>query len=166
MLEVLLGNWKVSAAALALGLFVGATGTWRVMSWKEGAQQTATVEKKYELTVKGDAITYQVGLDFSKLNTADLAHHEAVLEDLHVHVTPEIDRDFPVPCAFVRVFNDAWHGPVPEPAVCPDGAPSEVDFTRLGTAEAGNGTNYDVVSDRLTSLQEWIRQQQALRAKQ
>src|SRR4051812_18991253 len=82
---------------------------------------------------------------------------------LHQKLTPEVDRDYPVPCGFVRVFNTATHGPVPDPAGCPDDAPSDVALSAVGEVETENAGQYDQVAEQLRALQDWVRQQQQVK---
>ena len=85
------------------------------------------------------------------------------LEEVEQHVTPEIDRDYPVPCGFVRVFNAASHGPIPDPASCPDDAPTGIALSAVGETETRNDGQYDQIAEQLRALQEWVREQQAVK---
>jgi len=162
-LLALAAGWK-GYAVLALACFLaGSLGTWRVMSWRAQAQQVRIVTRTVTQIVTRDRITARVGADFE---TVRVRHGEETRNRIHevpVHVTSQVDRDFPVPCGFVRVFNAATHGPIPDPASCPDDAPSGVALSEVGQAESENAGQYDAVSDQLRALQDWVRQQQRVR---
>lgn len=157
-----LSGWQGYAAALGCGLVLGGLGVWRVESWKEQAQVTqaavATV-RKIELA---DSITYQVGITFQGISAADQAHTNELLEEVSVHVTPEIDLTHPVPCGFVLMFNGSTHGTVPDPATCPDDAPSGVTLSDVARATVENNGEYDQVAHQLSALQDWVRQQEGV----
>jgi len=121
------------------------------------AQIVTKIQKQIEYQ---DRVTTQVVTKYVKVQAADAAHAQTVLEEVPVHVTPQIDIQFAIPCGFGRVFNDAWHGPVPDPATCPDASPSDAEFSALATVEAENAGKYDAIAHRLEALQDWVRQQQ------
>lgn len=160
-----LSGWKGYAAALAFGLLLGGTGTWRVMSWHEAANQTAAVVKTLKVVKAQDVITFNVGDAFEKVRIADQTDLQLHLQEVVLHVTPQIDNTFPVPLGFVRVFNTAWHGPVPDAATGADDAPADTPISAVAETEVVNAGDYDRVSHQLTALQDWIRQQQSLSEK-
>lgn len=156
-----LGNWQLVAGALAIGLALGGAGTWRVMSWHAQAQQVQVVTKTIKQIQYQDRVTTQVVTKYLTVKAADTAHTETALQGVITHVTPQADVACPVPLGFVRVFNDAAHGPVPDAAAGPDDAASGVALSDVAKATVQNGGNYDAVAHQLTALQDWIRQQRA-----
>ena len=68
-----------------------------------------------------------------------------------------------MPCGFVRVFNAGTHGPIPDSAGCPDDAPSGIALSAVGETETRNDGQYDQIADQLRALQDWVRQQQAVK---
>lgn len=162
LLELAAG-WK-GYAALALACFLaGSLGTWRVMSWRGQAHQAQAATKTIKEIVYRDRITYRVAEAFEKQRAQGAAASRNRVQEVPLHVTPHIDREYPVPCGFVRVFNAATHGPIPDPAGCPDDAPSGLALSEVGRAETENAGQYDAVADQLRALQDWVRQQQAAR---
>lgn len=158
----LVTSGKVVAIALAVGVAVGGVGTWRVMSWRETAQQVKVVTKTIEKVKLQPVVTERVVTKYLKARGDSEKHTQDLILEIPTHVTPETDAAYPVPCGFVRVFNGAWHGPLPDPTRCPDGAASDVPLSAVSGAEAVNGGNYDKIANQLTALQDWIREQKAL----
>lgn len=157
-----IGGWQGYAAAAALCFLAGSVGTWRVMSWREQAHENQATIKIVQHTVKASDITFKVGMTFETVRLHITEETQRRLADVDIHLSPKTDSDFAVPCGFVRVFNDANHGPIPEPAVCPDAAASDIAFSTVGKTEIINAGQYDTVAARLLALQDWIKQQQAL----
>jgi hypothetical protein len=133
------------------------------MTWREQAQAAQTVRHSVQIVERRGKITFDVGMDFEVARLKDSADAERRQEKVTRHVTPEIDHDYPVPCGFVRVFNAATHGPLPDPATCPDDAPSGIALSAVGETETRNDGQYDQIADQLRALQDWVRQQQAVR---
>lgn len=156
-------GWKGYVAIALVCFLAGASGTWRVMSWREQAHQAQIVTKTIKQIEYRDRVTEKVVTKYVQVQAKDAAHTLSVIEEIPVHVTPEISLEYPLPCGFGRVFNDAWHGPIPDPAVCPDGAASDTDLATVAKAEAENAGKYDAIAHELTALQEWVREQGAVK---
>lgn len=155
-------GWKGYAAIALACLLAGSAGTWRIMSWREEAQEARIVTKTIKQIEYRDRVSEKVVTKYVQVQAEDAAHTQSVIEEIPVHVTPEISLGYPLPCGFGRVFNDAWHGPVPDPAACPDGAPSDTDLATVAKAEAENAGKYDAVAHELMTLQDWVREQRAV----
>jgi len=162
-LLAVLAGWKGYAVLGALCLCLGAAGSWRVMLWHRQAIAGRQARQAVQIVERRGKITFDVEMNFEMARLKDEAAMTKRQEEVHTHVTPEIDRDYPVPCGFVRVFNAATHGPIPDPAGCPDGAPSGIALSAVGETETRNDGQYDQVADQLRALQEWVRQQQAVK---
>lgn len=161
-LFALAAGWQ-GYAALALACFLaGSVGSWRVMSWREGAHQAQVVTKTVKEIVYRDRISYRVAEAFEKQRARNAEASRNRVREIPLHVTLEIDRDYPVPCGFVRVFNASTHGLIPDPAGCPDDAPSGITLSEVGRAQTENAGQYDDVAGQLRALQDWVRQQQGM----
>ena len=156
-------GWKGTAAVGALCLAIGVSVTWRLMSWREQAKEVWAAARTVQVVERRGQITFDVDMKFERVRLADAEATRKRQEEIPQHVTPEIDRNYPVPCGFVRVFNAATHGPIPDPAGCPDDAASDVALSAVGQVETENAGQYDQIADQLRALQDWIRQQQQVR---
>lgn len=159
----LLTGWK-GYAALGLACFVAGFFTeWRLSAWHDAYKEKTQIVKTVQVIERQGKITFTIGMDFeaARLNNAEATRKRQ--EEVLLHVTPEIDRDYPVPCGFVRVFQSATHGPIPDPAGCPDDATSAVTLSAIGHVETENAGQYDQLAEQLKALQEWIRQQQQVK---
>jgi hypothetical protein len=133
------------------------------MSWREQAHQVQQAKATIQTIERRGKITFDIGMTFEPVKLKIQQDTEKRLAEVDTHVTPKIDSDFPVPCGFVRVFNAATHGPIPDPAACPDDAASDVALSAVGKTETINDGQYDAISEQLKALQEWVRQQQAVK---
>jgi hypothetical protein len=159
----LLAGWRGYAGLAVLCLILGAAGSWRVMDWREQAKAVQASRQVVQVVERRGKITFDVGMKFEMARLKDSAEAAKRLEKVEQHVTPEIDHDYPVPCGFVRVFNAATHGPVPDAASCPDDAPSDIALSAVGETETRNDGQYDQIADQLRALQDWVRGQQAVK---
>jgi hypothetical protein len=159
-LLALVAGWKSYAAVAAICLAIGASGTWRVMSWRERAGQAQAVNQTVQIVERCGKIAFDVAMNFEKARLVDAEAISKRQEEIPQHVTPQMDHDYPVPCGFVRVFNAATHGPIPDPTGCPDDAPSDVALSAVGEVQTQNAGQYDQVAGQLRALQDWVRQQQ------
>lgn len=165
MLKLLgaLGGWQGYAAIAVACLLAGSFGTWRVMSWREQAHQTQVLIKTVKQIEYRDRISHDVETKYITVVQKVRDNSARQIEDIPTHVTPQADADCPVPLGFVRVFNAATGGSVPDAASGPDGAPSGVALSEVAKASVENAGEYDATSAQLTALQDWVRQQQAVK---
>jgi hypothetical protein len=158
----LAAGWKGYAAVAALCFLAGASGTWRVMSWHEAAQQTQALVKTVTRIQYRDRVTEKVVTKYLTVKAKAAEDTRNRIEDIPNHVSPEADAACSVSLGTVRVWNDAVHGPVPDAASGADDAPSGLACSDLAKAHVENSGTYDQTAAQLTALQDWIRQQQAL----
>lgn len=160
MLNALLG-WKGYAAVAVLCFLAGSASVWRVMSWKEGAAETTGLKAEIRHVQVASAITVNVG-DIV-VRGIEIAHAETDrrYSEIPKHVTPEIDAAFPVPLGFVRVWNDAAHGPIPPGSLGADAAPSGVPLSDVAYAHTADQGTLDICRVRLAGWQEWYTKQLA-----
>jgi hypothetical protein len=148
-------------AVAAFCLVLGAGGTYKIMHNANLAAQTKTAEKTVQLVVHQGAIqtklveVYVPRFIFIGQNTA------RIQQEIPQRVTPEIDRAFPVPLGFVRVFNDASHGPVPGPAAGGDADPSGVPLSDVAHAHAADEGTLDVCRAQNDEWWTWYDQHRA-----
>lgn len=159
----LVAGWKGYAALALVCLLVGSVGTWRVMSWREQAHEKQAIVRALQVVEHRGKITFDIGMNFEAAHLSNTEATQKRLSEVDTHVTPKTDSDFPVPCGFVRVFNDANHGAVPDPAACPDASASDIAFSAVGKVETINAGQYDNIAAQLVALQDWIRQQGAVK---
>lgn len=146
--------------ALCLGIGFGGAVYWKDLEAKAAvtAQAVATV-KRVELQ---DKITLNMSLDFSALKFADATATNNLIQEIPEHVTPKDDAACPIPLGFVRVYDAAAHGPVPDASAGADDAPSGVALSDVAKADTLNDGEYDIVAGQLKDLQAWVTQEQNL----
>lgn len=159
----LLGGAKFYIACGLCGLIAGSIGTWRIMSWHEQAKERTQVVKTIQVIERRSKITFDVGMKFEQARLVEGQRIEGLEREIPQHVTPQVDSAYPVPCAFVRLYNAATTGPVPDATACPDGEPSGIPFSAVAATDLANIKDCAAVKYQLAGLQDWIRQQQAVK---
>jgi hypothetical protein len=128
----------------------------------EAAVKTAQAKAVTRIVDRQSRITLAVSQTFDAVKIADAAATRQQLQKVTTHVSQKADADCPVPLGFVRVFNHAAHGPVPEAAAGADDTPAGTRLSDVAKTTVENDGQYDQVADQLRALQDWVRQQQAL----
>ena len=127
----------------------------------EAAVKAAQAKAVTQIVERQSRITFQVSQSFDAVKIADAAATQTRLNEVTTHVSQKADTDCPIPLGFVRVFNDAAHGPVPQAAAGADDAPSGVALSDVAKTTVENGGQYDQVADQLKALQAWVAAQGA-----
>ncbi|HEY2009533.1 MAG TPA: hypothetical protein VGH23_11120 [Rhizomicrobium sp.] len=127
----------------------------------EAAVKAAQAKAAAQIIDRQSRITLQVSQTFDAVKIADAAATQTRLNEVTTHVSEKADADCPIPLGFVRVFNGAAHGPVPQAAAGADDAPSGAQLSDVAKASVQNDGQYDQVADQLKALQGWVRQQEA-----
>jgi hypothetical protein len=154
-------NWQVFLAAIAISAALGAAGTWRVMSWHEGSQANAQSKAVVRLVTWQSHINVNVGEIVIRGVTIAAAETSRRQQEIPSHVTPAIDRAYPVPLGFVRMWNDASHGPIPGPSAGGDADPSGVPLSDVAHAHTADEGTLDVCRVQLAGWWSWYDQQAA-----
>jgi hypothetical protein len=108
-------------------------------------------------------ITSQVSKSFDAARIADASATQSRLQKVRTHVSPKADAGCSLPLGFVRLFNDAAHGAVPQAAAGPDDAASGIALSDVARTSVENDGQYDQIAGQLKALQDWILEQEALR---
>lgn len=129
----------------------------------EAAVRAAQAKAATQIADRQRRITLEVSQSFDAVRITDAAQTQTRLNEVINHVSQKADTDCPVPLGFVRVFNDATRGPVPQAAAGADDAPSGVALSDVAKTSVENDGQYDQVAGQLKALQDWVAQQEALR---
>jgi len=167
-----LAGWKGYVAVLMIGLTLGAAGTWKVRDWMaaEAALRQAQADLRGairvgERTQQAATITQDVGQAVEAVRAETRVVYRTITERIPVYVTPEIDRDYPVPVGFVRLHDAAAAGGA-APALSdrpgePADAPSGVPLSAVADTVAGNYAGCADDRARLKGWQDWYTEQRA-----
>lgn len=166
-----LAGWKGYAAVAVVAFLVGAGGSWKVRDWMaaEAALAEARAEAKAaarvaDRTQAAAAVTEDVGQGVEVARAKTRIVYRTITERIPVYVTPEIDRDYPVPVGFVRLHDAAAQGSaaiLPDSAGEPADAPSGVALSAVADTVVGNYASCTDDRARLIGWQDWYRQQVA-----
>lgn len=91
---------------------------------------------------------------------------DTIIRRVPVYVTAQDDSNCTINNGFVRLWNDANTGQVSEPSAGADAAPSGVVLSEVATQKGYEAKLCRETEQRLISLQEWVREQEALSAQQ
>jgi hypothetical protein len=153
------GSWLALVGGLGLALW------WygqHEFDRGEAAMKGREAKAVTQIVDRQSRITLQVSQSFDAVKIADAAATQTQLQKVRTHVSEKADADCPVPLGFVRVFNGAAHGPVPQAAAGADDAPSGASLSDVARTTVENDGQYDQVADQLKALQDWVRRQEAL----
>lgn len=156
-----IGGWQGYAAIAAICFLLGGTATWRVMSWKEGAQQTQIVTKIVKQIETQQVVTERVVTKYIAVKGKDIENTRTLIQEVPIYVTKEADARCAVNLGTVRLWNRAVHGAVPDPSTGPDDAPSGFACSDIAKAFVEAAGQYDATAHQLVGLQEWVSEQRA-----
>lgn len=91
---------------------------------------------------------------------------DTIIQRVPVYVTAQDDSNCTINNGFVRLWNEANTGEVSEPSAGADEAASGVVLSEVATQKGYEAKLCRETEQRLISLQEWVRQQQALSEQQ
>lgn len=149
----------VGAASLAIGAAGAGFGVYKIMHNANEAAITQQAKSTVQYVVHADAINTDLGKIYVPQFVFIQSNTDRIQKEIPQHVTPEIDRRYPVPLGFVRVFNDASHGPIPGPAAGSDADPSGVPLSDVAGAHAADEGTLDVCRAQLGEWWTWYDQQ-------
>lgn len=179
LLPFIAGAKSFLSAALAFfskppGIYIGIAIAFILSLWwfgqhefnrGEAAIAAANAKAAVKIETLQHQITVNVGMKFDAVKLADTQATAKRLDEVNTHVTPKADAACPVTLGFVRVFNGAAHGSVPDPAAGTDDSPSGVELSDVAKTTVSNDGLYDQVVDQLKLLQSWVSQQEAANPK-
>lgn len=151
----------VGAVSLVIGAGGAALATYKIMHNANLAAQTSQAKATVQHVVTQAHITLDVGEVVIRGVTLAVTETTRRQQEIPQHVTPEIDRAFPVPLGFVRVWNDATHGPIPGPAAGADSDPSGVPLSDVARANTADQGTLDVCRVQIAGWWDWYDRQKA-----
>jgi len=159
----LVAGWKGYVAAALVSGLLASTATWRVMSWREGAQETKFAVQQIKLVDRDIQINMSLGDVIVK--GLEIVNTETVrtVREIPQHVTPEIDSHYPVPLGFVRVWNAQTGGTVPPAPSGSDADPSGTPISAVAYAHAKDTDTIKKCELALDSWWSWYDQHKAAR---
>jgi hypothetical protein len=152
------GSWIACALAVVAGVWW--YGHHQYGNGYLAAQEDAAGAAR-PIIVKQGEVTREVVTKYVTVRAQDEAKTIIRIKEVPVHVTEKADAACVVSLGFVRVWNDAAHGPVPPAAAGTDDTASSVALSEVAEAAVQNSGEYDLLADQMRALQEWVRKQQA-----
>lgn len=148
-------------ALLLVALVAGAfAGGWTVRSWKADSTELKTVTKTVYLRSEAAKVNETVAAAAAGRQVEIRWRTKTLIERIPDHVTPEIDRRYPLPGGLVRLYDAAVLGVRPtdlDPAAYgPDDAPSDVEASAAATILTANEGACQADRARLSDLQAWV----------
>jgi hypothetical protein len=158
----MVAGWKGYAAVAVLCLITGAAGTYKVMHNANLAAQVGQANAAVRLVEHQAQINVSIGDIVVKGIQIIQSNTDRIQQEIPQHVTPEMDHTYPVPLGFVRVFNDASHGPIPSASAGGDADPSGVPLSDVAHAHTADEGTLDVCRIYLKGWWDWYDQQKAV----
>jgi hypothetical protein len=147
--------WQACLFALALGVFGGGFGVYKVMHNANLAGETKTVIAEHRLVNDELKINVELGQLYVPKFVFVATETQRVKSEIPQHVTPEIDRTHPVPLGFVRVWNDLPGGPIPPATAGSDADPSGIALSSVADAGVATQGAYETCRVSLTAWWDW-----------
>ena len=114
------------------------------------------------IVTKQGEVTTQVVTKYVQVAAKTQTVTQTIEKEVIKYETLKLDQTL-LSVAAVSLHDSAAANTVPDSAKSVDGSPSEVTASTLDKTCIANYATYYKVSDELTGLQEWVRQQQAVR---
>jgi len=153
--------WKLSLLLGAAALGGGFAAGWKVHDWRDAAGQLRAAQAAVHLVQRQAAASQSIAVANQRAEDQVRTVTRRLIERIPVHVTPQIDRAFPLPWGLVRVHDAAARGDdlsaVAEGAGQPDDAASDVPASEAGAVIAGNYGDCRADRRRLADLQAWVK---------
>jgi hypothetical protein len=146
-------------------LTIGFGAGWRVHDWKDASGQVQAVVKVARVIEKQGAINTVAAQKEQAAQDRIVLVTKTIVEKVPTYVTPEADARCVIPVGFLRLHDAAAAGlpPVSEATGKPDDAPSGVELHTVTETVVGNYGVANSNAEKLGALQEWLRQQAAVR---
>jgi hypothetical protein len=153
--------WKLSLLLGVAALGGGFAAGWRVHDWRDGAGQLHAAQAAVRVTQRQAAASEAIAVRDQQAEDRVRTVTRRLIERVPVYVTPQTDRDFPLPWGFVRVHDAAIGGDDLSAAAPgagqPDDAASDVAASEAAAVIAGNYGDCRVDRQRLADLQAWAK---------
>lgn len=160
--------WKWIALGVGTLAFVGGVW-WKIIdygndNYAQGRADLLAQQVKAALSAEEQQreVTVQVVTKYVDRIRIVREKGDVIIREVPVYVTAEDDDACTINSGFVRLWNDANVGQVSEPSAGADAAPSGVRLSEVGTQKAIEAKLCRATTQQLVSLQEWVREQQAL----
>lgn len=171
----LLNPYVIGGALIALGLtFAGGYIKGRYDGWElsEAGHAVAALKQAAEARrteAKAQAAIADAERRVIEAQNTIRVETRTIVERVRVHVTPETDRRYPLPCGLIRVHDAAATGtPVSETAIpgCQsDTAPAPIAASDFGTVIAQNYGQYRELAEQMRGvLAAWAETERILNA--
>jgi len=156
--------WKlIGILAIVASAFVGGCrhGAKSVTA-KWDTERAESEIKLQQLAAKQAQTTTQVVTQYVDRVKVVKQRGADIVKEVNVYVPVQADVACTVPRGFVRLHDAAAEGVVPDAPNLADAAPSGVALSTTAATVADNYGRYHEVAEQLKSLQQWVREQQAL----
>lgn len=175
MIGLLLGGWRFILGGFLAGALVSGGGVWWLRDQMAARAELRVARAEVQQARQETRTVYLRGAVTERVVTRYVQGAERVrtvtqntLVEVPRVIPVEVDRAYgSMPVGFVRVWNAAVAGnpvsAVPDPAGRPDDARSGIDPSAVAANAVQNFGVCRLNADQLTALQQWIREQAALR---
>lgn len=152
----------LSAITLASGVwYIYHAGQNNVQA-KWNLEKVTTERRMKELEAKSAVVNTEIVTKYvDRVKTVKIKG-DTIVKYVDRYITPEIDKNYPVPNIFVRLHNDAAANNVPSAASADDDRPSEIKISEVTSAVTQNYTTCNLWREEVIVWHEWYNKQSKL----
>lgn len=147
--------WLVAAAAIfGLGFYV--------CHQFNKADQVGAARAETKQVIKQAGVSNVIADKHETANIEIRTVYKTIIKEVPKYVTVKTDAGCPIPNSFVSVWNSASAGAIPDSAAVADDTASAVKLSGVAEQHIEDSEQYYLVAERLSALQQWVREQQKI----
>ena len=147
---------SIIAIAFLVGSLLGGATAWRVQGWRFDAERAEQAQEMHRLANRQQAVTAKVDTKHAQVVERIRTVTVTQIKEVPTYVS---DSDCPLSPGFRVLHDAAVAGELPDPSRIADAAPVPApDVAETAVENAGICRE---TAQRLTDLQEWVKQQKA-----
>lgn len=158
-------NYRLGGKVIGITLHLPDPPGAQLAAMKAAAAKSAAKAKDTETAQHAASVA--IGLGEAMAQERIRTVYRTIRTEIHDHVSPAIDRAFPMPVGLVRLHDAAARGldvsAVPDSAGQPDDAASRFAASDLAGAFTDNYGACRANAEQLSGLQSWIRLEAAIK---
>lgn len=155
---------KIGIIVVLIAAIIAAFFVYGSVRYDDGVSDTKAASKLQ--VAKTDIISGKVTaqVETKYIDRVQIIHDkgDTIIKKVPIYVTKQDDTKCIINVGFVRLWNNANGMQVPDPTSFINETPSDVVLTDIATQHAKEAELTHQTEEQLISLQDWIRQQQAI----
>jgi hypothetical protein len=168
---------SIAIAAVISSTVAAAGAGYLVWNYKDGQEAKLKLsyasamnqawQRGWALKAARDKVSHDADVKYAESHQKIVTLTNTIIREVPAHVSEKVDRDFPVACGVIRVWDAATLGvsadQLPLPAGKSDDSTCPVKASALAQSGAAAIRGYAEISNQLTSLQDWAKDEGAVK---